>query len=163
MGLAASMRVLPADLYEQYKDTTDDCPSPEACGARFSLDRAWQELHEAFRGMPKPLPLAVSGDRPFRSRLDDGLLRGGNPDSDEEWDENEEDCYFGYASPALVKKLDRALEQLSEDEVLAAITAAGWDCTKKSDQKYYLSAFKELRKAYRTAAPEGAALLIVIT
>ena len=157
------MTVVPAALFRRGKGDLANLEVP-AKAAAFRLDKAWVELHSALRRLPKPLPLAIAGDRPVGTRLDDGLLRERDDDSDEE-DESEDDgddCYFGYASPALVKKVDRALGQLSEAELLTAIAAAGWASVKKADQRYYLAAFGELMKAYSRASAEGAALMILI-
>lgn len=158
MGLAASMKVIPAALFEQYKSDLADLDVPRDA-ASFWLDKAWLELHTTLRRMPKPLCLAVSGDCPVDGQLDGGLIPDGEVESD---DEGEDDCYIGYASPKLVPKVGRALGQLSENELLAAIQAEGWP-SRISDQRSYRVAFDTLKTAYHTAAEAGDALLVVIT
>lgn len=165
MGLAASLKVIPAALFKRHKDDLAELEVP-ADVSSFWLDKAWAELHTAMREMPKPLCLAVMGDHPVCGRLDGGLLRGSADELDDEDedrdDDDEEDCYIGYASPALVKRLHSALDQLSDDELLTAIKSAGWPC-RKSDQRNYRASFAELKSAYRTAAESGAAVMVVIT
>ncbi len=162
MGLIASMTVVPAAVFRRGKGDLANLEVP-AKAATFRLDKAWVELHAALRQLPKPLPMAIAGDHPVGTRLDDGLLGGCDDDSDEEENyEDVEDCYVGYASPSLVKKVDPALRQLSDAELLAAIGAAGWANVKKAEQRYCLATFAELKKAYSRAGAEGAALMILI-
>jgi hypothetical protein len=159
------MSVIPAAAFKQHKDNLTGLEVP-ADAPKFWLNKLWLEFHTALRGMPKPLCLAISGDHPVYGRLDGGLLRAGDDTPDDEVeemdDEDGDDGYFGVASPALVKRLDAALGQFSDAELLAAIKSAGWP-RKKGASRHYGSSFDQLRKAYRAAAETGAAVMVVIT
>ena len=159
MGLRASMKVIPAALFKQHKDDLAELDVPKGATA-FSID-AWLEIQSVLRAKPKPLKLAISGDRPIDGKLEGGLLRtssGEADDDDTDDDDDGDDCYIGYASPTLVKKLDAALATLDESELLADIKAAGL-----SGKSEYRKSFAILRKAYATAAESGAAILVIIT
>lgn len=173
MGMVASLDVVPAATFRRNKSALAELEI-HAGAASFGIDKAWLQLHCALRGMPKPLCLAISGDCPSYSRLEGGLL--GLPgeeevDDEKEWEKLEQkwleegidtSCYIGYFSPALVKKLDRALGKLTEEELFAAIKTDGWPLL-KGDKKYYGFAFGELKKACQVAAKKGDALRIMIT
>jgi hypothetical protein len=156
MAMVASVEAVPAATFRRHKRALAELEIP-AGAASFQLDKAWLQLHCALRGMPKPLCLAISGDCPAYSRLEGGLL--GMPGEldvdDEEWEKLEQkwleegidtSCYIGFFSPALVKKLDRALGKLTEEELFAAIKTDGWSLH-KGDKKYYGFAFGELKRA----------------
>ncbi len=160
MGLRASMTVIPAALFKQHKDDLAELEVPKGA-ASFSID-AWLELQSALRAKPKPVKLAISGDRPVDGSLEGGLLRTSNDDADDDDEDMDDDdgdgCYIGYASPALVEKLAAALALLDETELLSEIKAAGF--TGKSEHGKSLAM---LKKAYSAAAESGAAVLIIIT
>jgi len=172
MGMIASLEAVPAASFRRHKSALAELELP-ADSASFQLDKAWLQLHCALRGMPKPLCLAISGDCPTYSRLEGGLvgMPGELDVDDEEWEKLEQkweeegidtSCYIGFFSPALVKKLDRALGKLTEEALFAAIKTAGWSL-KRGDKKYYGFAFGELKKACQVAAKKGDALRIMIT
>jgi hypothetical protein len=160
MGLTASIRVIPAALFNQHKGDLENLTVPVDAKS-FGLDKAWVELHAVLRGMGKPLSLAAQGDCPAVGSLDSERLHGPAEDDEEDWDAVD-GCYLGYASPTCVTKVNRALGELAENDLLTAIKAAGWP-SGKGDQQYYRSASGKLRKAYSTAAAAGAALAILIT
>ena len=172
MGMVASLEVVPAASFQRHKSTLAELEIP-ANAASFQLDKAWLQLHCALRGLPKPLSLAISGDCPCYSRLEGGLvgMPGELDMNDDEWEKLEQkwddegidpSCYIGFFSPALVKKLDRALGKLTEEALFAAIKTAGWSLN-KGDKKYYGLAFRELKKACQVAAKKEDALRILIT
>lgn len=172
MGMVASLEVVPAATFRRHKSALAELDIP-AGTASFPLDKAWLPLQCALRGMPKPLCLAISGDCPAYSRLEGGLI-GTSADMDADDEEREEleqkweeegidpSCYIGFFTPGLVKKLDRALGNLTKEELFAAIKAAGWPL-QKEDKEYYGFAFGELKKACKVAAKKGDALRIFIT
>ncbi len=160
MGMLASLKLVSGSAFKRHKANLAEMEVPEDAPS-FALDKAWLELHSVLREMPKPLCLALQGDRPTYGRL--LVAAGGDPGVyGMEADEEADDCYLGYVSPALVKKLADALEALSEEDVLAAIKVAGWP-SKKADQRYHRTCLGELRAAYRTAAESGAALMVLIS
>jgi|GEM_PF-5135499 len=159
MGLSGLMKVIPAALFERHKDDLAELEVPDDAH-EFHLD-AWHELYSGLYAMPRPLRMTITGDHPVGTTLDDGLLRDASDDDDDD-DENDGDCYFGYASPELVKQLDAALGHVDEAELMTEIKTSGFP-SKVSEQKLYRKSFAELRKAYRKAADSGAAILIAIT
>ncbi|MBA4190757.1 MAG: hypothetical protein C0467_22455 [Planctomycetaceae bacterium] len=165
MGLVASLEVVPAVVFKRHKDALAELVAPPGAPT-FWLDKSWLQFHTTLRARPKPLCLAISGDHSACGRLEGGLVRaqGEEPggDGDESEDELGDDFYLGYASPALVQKVDQALEKLTEETMLAAIKAAGWSLG-TGGKKYYGTAFRELKKAYRAAAKQKDALQVLIT
>lgn len=165
MGLVASLEVVPAAAFKRHKRALEKLEVP-AGAPSFSLDKAWLQFHTTLRAMPRPFCLAISGDHAAYGRLEGGLVRaqGEEPSDDEDETEDEmgDDFYLGYASPALVQKVDQALRKLTEEKMLAAVKAAGWSLG-TGGKKYYGTAFQELKKAYRAAAKKNDALQVLIT
>ena len=160
MGVLASLRIVTAAAFKRHKANLVELEVPEDAPS-FALDQAWLALHAVLREMPKPLRLALQGDRPAYGRL--LVAADGDPGlyGLEMEDEEADDCYIGYVTPGLVRRLATALEALPEDDLLAAIKAAGWP-SRKTDQRLYRACLAELRMAYRTAADCGAALMVLI-
>jgi hypothetical protein len=165
MGLVASIQIVPAAVFKRHKSALEELEVP-AGAPSFWLDKAWLQFHTTLRAMPKPLCLAISGDHSACGRLEGGLVRaqGEEPGDDEDESEDElgDDFYLGYASPALVQKVNQALGKLTEEKMLAAIKGAGWSLG-TGGKKYYGTAFRELKKAYRAAAKKKDALQVIIT
>ena len=165
MGLVASLEVVPSAVFKRHKTALDKLDVPGGASS-FALDKAWLQFHTTFRVMPKPLCLAISGDHAAYGRLEGGLVRalGEEPRDDEDEREEElgDDFYLGYASPALVQKVDQALRSFTEEQMLTAVKAAGWSLG-TGGKKYYGTAFRELKKAYKAAAKKKDALQVLIT
>ena len=161
MGLVATIKIVPASVFRRNRSALEELKVPPGASS-FSLDKAWLQFHTTLRAMPKPLCLVISGDHAACGRLEGGLVRAQGEEPSDDEDELADDFYLGYASPALVKKVDQALGKLTDEKMLAAIRAAGWSLG-TGGKKYYGTAFRELKKAYRAAAKKNDALEVIIT
>lgn len=122
-----------------------------------SLEKSWHGLHYLMTGS------AWEGAEPLNF-----LLHGGNPLGDEE----EEEGPPRLLSPADVRKLDAALEPLTEDALWSRFDAEAmeaedvypsiWDEPEEELRDEYLNYFRELKTLVRRARDDGKALVISI-
>eukprot|EP00913_Durusdinium_trenchii_P013373 g12554.t1 len=112
--------------------------------AEFELWDGWTPLELALRKMPSPLNLALRGNRPTMEKFED------------DWD-----AYDAFVTPAFVRKVDIALNAVSDDELIAALKEEGFARTKREHPEY-LASFACLKEAYREAADQNAYLRIFI-
>lgn len=172
MGVRASFTVVPGAEFTKHKDDLLNFVVPKEY-ENLSIDKAWHEFQIVFRGLPKPLSLVIQGDHPAYGHLavppvavsheeEDDNGEDEDDCDDEDEDDGEEGTYLAFCSPALAKKIDKALEEFSDEQLLAAIEEARCSCGTKDAKQYYSSQFTALKGAYRKAASEGAALQIFI-
>jgi hypothetical protein len=138
VGLNAYLTVIARSDYRKFPRVN---PTPLA---EFALHKGWTPVEAALHGMPKPLGLALRGDRPTLEEFED------------DWD-----AYDAFVTPALARKIDAALARVSDDEFIAALKAAGWSLRKREFAEH-LAAFGMLKAAYREAAKRGAYLRVFI-
>jgi hypothetical protein len=141
MALDATLTVIAASEYR--KSVADPHYIPKS-GAKFELYRDWHTLDSALNKIGAPVSLAMRGNRPGPFAFD------------EDWD-----AYFSHATAGLVKKIDKALGKVSDEEFLAALREAGWRFRKR-DEGSHLGSLETVKAAYRAAAKKSACLQILI-
>jgi hypothetical protein len=138
MGIEAVLTVVPKTEFRK-RPRRPDLP-------RFDLHKEWSGLRLALEEIGRPASLALSGN--------DG--EGENDDSDFE---------LIIVTPALAKKIDKALQAKRDDELLALIDERrkSWGGRlRKSEHKYQLAAFEIVKAAYRLAASTDAYVEVFI-
>lgn len=138
MGLNADLTVIARGDYRKFPRVS---PTPLA---EFCLNKGWVPLERALRDMPKPLGLALRGDRPTLEEFED------------DWD-----AYDAFVTPALARKIDAALAELADEVYIAAVKSAGWSLRKREHAEH-LAALAVLKAAYREAVKQDAYLRIFI-
>jgi hypothetical protein len=140
MGMRATFRVIPGDLFQQKQKQ----PVVPHDAPRFDLDKTWLDFHWFARKQPKPMSYLIKGNRSPHGSLDrsDGL-------------------YVGYVTPAVVKKLALLIEELSVEQVFE-MSNPQWSAMSDREQESYRWSFQQLKDAYRLAANEKAGLMILI-
>ncbi|MCI0379413.1 MAG: YfbM family protein [Gemmataceae bacterium] len=144
MGLDASFTVIPLDEFRKYRKDPMHYIFPDTL-AKIDLYREWDGLDLALQKMKSPLSLAIRGDQPEGEAYDKG------------WD-----AYFAFVTAPLVKKINKALTAVSEEELIAALKEAGLRL-RKNEHKDYIGALKGLKAAYRAAAKIKGCLSILIS
>ncbi|MBL8797126.1 MAG: hypothetical protein JNM56_24710 [Planctomycetia bacterium] len=138
MGLNANLTVISRGDFRKYPRVS---PTPLA---EFALNKGWTPLELALRGMPKPLSLALRGDRPTLEEFED------------DWD-----AYDAFVTPGLVRRIDVALAGISDADLIAALKTLGF-ARRKREHPEYIAFFGLLKAAYREAAKRDAYLRIFI-
>lgn len=138
MGLNADLTVISRTDYRKYPRVS---PTPLA---EFALNKGWTALESALRDMPKPLGLALRGDRPTLAEF-----------------EGDWDAYDAFVTPGLVRRIDAVLAVVSDAEMISALKAVGYARLKRKHAEH-LAFFGQLKAAYREAAKRDAYLRIFI-
>jgi hypothetical protein len=152
MGIRAIYSLISAHEFNKHK--RDLANADLARSLSITIDKAWLEFHQVFREMAKPLRLVIRGDYSAYGRLEGGLIEVGDEDGD--------DFYLAHLSPSMVKKINAALSEFTEDDLFISIRQLGWPCG-RPEKNYYRTHFKNLKEAHKTATERGAALEILIT
>lgn len=137
MGMDATITVLTAN---ERRKTPRPPGLPE-----FELGSDWPDLESALQELGGPAGLA---------------LRGSKPVLEEELDTDD----FFVATPALVKRINAALGEVADAELLEVIhrqRKGSGHPLRKYEHKGLLAAFDTLKAAYRLAARKGAYLEIL--
>jgi hypothetical protein len=135
MGVEAMITVVPRSEYRKRR-RKQDLP-------RFEIVQ-WGDLEDALEEIGTPVRMA---------------LRGNQPVSHQDPDYN-----FFIVTPALAKKISKALSTIPHEELLAVILEQRkkhGTRLRKYEHKYALAAFETLREAYQMASRQGAYLEIL--
>ena len=142
MGLDASYRLIPRSEYRKHQKDSVHYVFPKSL-PQFHLDREWLALHDALTQFGKPLSDAIRGNRPSEP-------------FDDEWE-----VYDSFFTPGLVKKIDKALGNVTNEAFVAALKHDG-RIKRKRDAKGYLESFDSLKAGFHDAASKDAYLWILI-
>jgi hypothetical protein len=159
MGLDAWYEVVSRSEFAKRNQASEESDS-ERESVQYELFRDWWELDAVFIQMDKPLNLVIRGNRPTIT------------DFDEEWG----GAYEAYTTPAIVKKIDRALGSVSSKQFVLQLKAVRKARAQKfpadirskmaslrsHEAKYFISALTTIKAAYRAAAKKNAYLRIFI-
>jgi hypothetical protein len=136
MGIEAVITVVPRSEYRK-QPRKQDLP-------RFEIVQ-WGDLEDALEEIGKPVSMALRGKPPFS-------------------DYEDPDYNFFIVTPALAKKISKALSTIPNEKLLAVIHEQrkkhGWRL-RKYEHKYALAAFETLKQVYQMAARQGAYLEIL--
>jgi hypothetical protein len=119
-------------------------------GTSYDIEYAWAEFHDVLHDFPFPLNHSIEGDICPDVALHD------------EW-KSEESVWLGFVSPALVRKIARALDRIKPEEMMELLATRGvingGDVLR---QRYYSERYERLRAAYRKAAEAKAGLGVLL-
>lgn len=147
MGISADFTVIPVTEYRKHRSKPDTYLFPTTL-AKFELYKEWGTLNSTFSRLPHPLGLAIRGDRPTHESFED-------------WEE----VYTAFVTPGLVKKINKALQNLTDEDYIAALKARLKEIKttlRTCEHRFYLTSLQKVRDAYQQAATEGAYLYIFI-
>lgn len=121
MGLNATLSVVSQREFRKYPKTN---PTP---ALEFELCHGWTPLDLALQSMPSPANLAFRGNRPMVEKFDD------------DWD-----AYDAFVTPACVRKINAALMELSDNELIANLKDLGF-AQNQTERKEHLAFFLSLK------------------
>jgi hypothetical protein len=142
MGLVGTITVVaPKDIREKKWLTSGI--------KKVDLDKAWVHLQGALDEIDRSLQLTLRGDRPMT--------------------DDDDDCTHALVTPAVVKRISKALDAIPKKAFLTAIEADKKEPNAKLQAyhdgwvKELCSRFNDLKAAYRLAAKEDAYIEIFIS
>jgi hypothetical protein len=147
MSIEATLTIMPPTELRKFKKDPRKYVRPKEI-EQFDLYGYWSDLDEALVTFGEPLKFTIMGAD--RCNWDE---RDEDEEMDTVWDAD--------VSPALVKKISRALAKITDEKLLAALKQAGIKL-RKYEQKDYLGVFETLKSAYRKAAKNGAYVCVFI-